>query len=142
MSDSTFHTTSQDLRKPESHASHAHGGNTAKDSNISAMKSIIDQNTDKKSQIDNVKANLPLPDQPPVASDWNSADQRAVNVGSGGLEGPISGESDSALRGPATASSSAREIGEETHRNTQPTGNVGRQAKDNLGDLPKDALAR
>ncbi|KAL2823109.1 hypothetical protein BJX63DRAFT_6833 [Aspergillus granulosus] len=142
MSDSTFHTTGQDLRKPESHASRAHGGNTAKASNISAMKSIIDQNTDKKAQIDNVKANLPLPDQPPVASDWNSADQRAVNVGSGGLERPVSGESNSALRGPATASSSVREIGEETHRNTQPTGDVGRQAKDNLGDLPKDALSR
>ncbi|KAL3445359.1 hypothetical protein BJX65DRAFT_281646 [Aspergillus insuetus] len=142
MSDSTFHTTSQDLRKPESRVSHAHDGKTPKDSNISAMKSIIDQNTDKKSQIDNVKANLPLPDQPPVASDWSSADQRNVNVGSGSLEGPISGESNSALRGPATASSSAREIGEETHRNTQPTGDVGRQGKDNLGDLPKDALAR
>ncbi|KAL4869759.1 hypothetical protein BDV12DRAFT_167168 [Aspergillus spectabilis] len=136
MSDSTFHTTSQDLRKPESHASHANKGNTPKDSNVSAMKSIIDQNTDKKSQIDNVKANLPLPDQPPVASDWNSADQRAVNVGSGRVEGPISGDNDSALRGPATASSSAREVGEETHRNTEPTSNVGR------GGLPTDARAR
>ncbi|KAL4779469.1 hypothetical protein BJX76DRAFT_340697 [Aspergillus varians] len=136
MSDSTFHTTTQDLRKPESHASHATKGNTAKDSNVSAMKSIIDQNTDKKSQIDNTKANLPLPDQPPTASDWNSADQRTVNVGSGGIEGPISGDNDSALRGPATASSSVREAGEETHRSTQPTGNVGR------GDLPKDARAR
>ncbi|KAL4879369.1 hypothetical protein BJY04DRAFT_193800 [Aspergillus karnatakaensis] len=136
MSDATFHTTSQDLRKPESHTSHANQGNTPKDSNVSAMKSIIDQNTDKKSQIENVKANLPLPDQPPVASDWNSADQRAVNVGSGGVEGPISGDNDSALRGPATASSSAREIGEETHRNTQPTSDVGR------GDLPTDARAR
>jgi hypothetical protein len=38
MSESTFHTTIQDLRKPESHVSHAHGGKTPKDSNISAMK--------------------------------------------------------------------------------------------------------
>ncbi|KAL4770295.1 hypothetical protein BDW60DRAFT_192927 [Aspergillus nidulans var. acristatus] len=136
MSDSTFHTTTQDIRKPESHASHAAKGNTPKDSNVSAMKSIIDQNTDKKADIEKTKANLPLPDQPPVASDWNSADQRAVNVGSGGIEGPVSGENNSALRGPATASSSAREVGEETHRNTQPTGNVGR------GNLPADAQAR
>ncbi|KAL4914063.1 hypothetical protein BDW62DRAFT_191333 [Aspergillus aurantiobrunneus] len=136
MSDSTFHTTAQDLRKPESHASHATKGNTPKDSNVSAMKSIIDQNTDKKADIENTKANLPLPDQPPAASDWNSADQRAVNVGSGGIEAPISGDSDSALRGPATASSSVREVGKETHRNTQPTENVGR------GDLPTDARAR
>ncbi|KAL4934154.1 uncharacterized protein BDV17DRAFT_285893 [Aspergillus undulatus] len=136
MSDSTFHTTTQDIRKPESHASHAGGGNTLKDSNVSAMKSVIDQNTDKKAQIENTKSNLPLPDQPPVASDWNTADQRTVNVGSGGVEAPISGDNDSALRGPATASSSVREDGSETKRNTQPTGNVGR------GDLPKDALAR
>ncbi|KKK13475.1 hypothetical protein P175DRAFT_0491498 [Aspergillus ochraceoroseus IBT 24754] len=142
MSDSTFHTTTQDLRKPESHASHAMHGQTPKNSNISAMKSIVDQNTDKKAQIESTKANLPLPEQPPVASDWNSADQRAVNVGSGRVEGPISGESNSALRGPATASSSVREVGEETHRLTQPTGKVGRQAKDNLSGLPKDALAR
>lgn len=100
------------------------------------MQSIIDQNTDKKSQIENVKSNLPLPDQPPVASDWNSADQRTVNVGSGGVEGPVSGELNSALRDPATASSSVREVGEETHRQTQPTGDVGR------GNLPKDARAR
>ncbi|CEL09526.1 hypothetical protein ASPCAL12661 [Aspergillus calidoustus] len=142
MSESTFHTTIQDLRKPESHVSHAHGGKTPKDSNISAMKSIIDQNTDKQSEIDKAKANLPLPEEPPVASDWNSADQRAVNVGSGRLEGPVSGENNSALRGPATASSSARESGEETHRITQPTGDVGRQGHDHLRDLPKDALAR
>ncbi|KAL2821268.1 hypothetical protein BDW59DRAFT_164299 [Aspergillus cavernicola] len=138
MSDSTFHTTAQDLHKPESHASHATKGNTAKDSNVSAMKSIIDQNTDKKSEIDNTKSNLPLPEQPPVASDWNSADQRTVNVGSGGL----SGDANSALRDPATASSSVREDGTQTHKLTEPTGNVGRQAKDNLGGLPKDALAR
>ncbi|KAI9368669.1 hypothetical protein BJX61DRAFT_537067 [Aspergillus egyptiacus] len=142
MSDATFHTTAQDLRKPESHASHAKQGNTPKESNISAMKSIVDQNTDKTAQIEQTKSNLPLPEQPPVASDWNSADQRAVNVGSGGREGPISGESNSALRDPATASSSAREVGEETHRQTQPMSNVGRQAKDNLEGLPKDATAR
>ncbi|RDW89893.1 uncharacterized protein DSM5745_01668 [Aspergillus mulundensis] len=136
MSDSTFHTTTQDIRKPESHASHAAKGNTPKDSNVSAMKSIIDQNTDKKADIESTKANLPLPDQPPVASDWNSADQRTVNVGSGRFEAPISGDNNSALRGPATASSSVREDGSETHRNTQPTSNVGR------GNLPADAQAR
>jgi hypothetical protein len=31
------------------------------------------------------QSNLPLPEQPPVASDWNSADERNVNVGSGRL---------------------------------------------------------
>ncbi|KAL3479788.1 hypothetical protein BJX99DRAFT_221785 [Aspergillus californicus] len=142
MSDSTFHTTAQDLRKPESHASHATKGNTAKDSNVSAMKSIIDQNTDKQADIENTRSNLPLPEQPPVASDWNSSDQRTVNVGSGRFEGSQSGEADTALREPATASSSVREDGSQTHRLTQPMANVGRQGKEGLSDLPKDALAR
>ncbi|RHZ54450.1 uncharacterized protein CDV56_102557 [Aspergillus thermomutatus] len=142
MSSETFYKTQQDLRKPESHASHAGGGNTLPNSNISAMKSIVDQNTDKAKTIEERKANLPLPEQPPVASDWQSADQRAVNVGSGGLEGPVSGESNSALRGPATAESSARKSAEELHKETQPTGKVGRQATEGLSDIPGDAKAR
>ncbi|EAW07474.1 uncharacterized protein ACLA_021880 [Aspergillus clavatus NRRL 1] len=142
MSEQTFHTTAQDIRKAESHASHARSGNTPKDSNISAMKSIIDQNTDKAKEIEERKANLPLPDQPPVASDWQSADQRTVNVGSGRFEAPVSGEGNSALRGPATAGSSVRISGDELHKETQPTGKVGRQAVEGLSDLPKDALAR
>ncbi|KAB8237369.1 hypothetical protein ETB97_001590 [Aspergillus alliaceus] len=142
MSEQTFHTTTQDIRKPESKISQAHQGNPPKDSDVSAMKSVLSDNANKKEQIDKAKSNLPLPDQPPVASDWSSADQRTVNVGSGGLEGPISGEANSALREPATAGSSVREDGAELHKNTQPTGNVGRQAAENLSGLPKDALAR
>ncbi|KAB8073186.1 hypothetical protein BDV29DRAFT_176023 [Aspergillus leporis] len=142
MADQTFHTTTQDIRKPESKVSQAHGGNIPKDSDVSAMKSVLSENTNKKEQIDQTKANLPLPEQPPVASDWSSADQRTVNVGSGGREGPISGEFNSSLREPATAGSSVREDGSQLHKNTQPTDKVGRQAVDNLSDLPKDALAR
>ncbi|PYH99686.1 hypothetical protein BO71DRAFT_479366 [Aspergillus ellipticus CBS 707.79] len=143
MSDQTFHTTTQDLRKAESHASHAGAGNTPKNSNISAMKSIVDQNNaDKSSKIENTKSNLPLPEQPPVASDWNSADQRTVNVGSGRFEAPVSGENNSALRGPATASSSVRIDGNEYHVNTEPLSKVGRQGKDNLDGLPRDAIYR
>lgn len=37
----------------------------------------------KAEQIDRVKANLPLPDDPPGASDLNSLDERTVNVGTG-----------------------------------------------------------
>ncbi|OGM48479.1 hypothetical protein ABOM_002451 [Aspergillus bombycis] len=142
MSDQTFHTTTQDIRKPESKISQAHQGNTPKNSDVSAMKSFLSENIDKKQQIEQTKSNLPLPDQPPVASDWNSLDQRTVNVGSGRHEGPVSGEGNSALREPATASSSVRQDGAELHKQTQPLGNVGRQGKDNLSDLPKDALAR
>jgi hypothetical protein len=38
MADQTFHTTTQDIRKPESKVSQAHGGNIPKDSDVSAMK--------------------------------------------------------------------------------------------------------
>ncbi|KAJ5676910.1 uncharacterized protein N7477_002543 [Penicillium maclennaniae] len=142
MSASTFHTTRQELRKDESRVSKQHGGQTPADSDVSIMKSIVDQNTNKPEQIEKTKANLPLPEDPPVASDWNSADQRTVNVGSGRLEEPISGDNDSALRGPATASSSARVNGEELHVPTAPSGNVGRQGKEGLDHLPSDAKSR
>lgn len=60
----------------------------------------------KADKIDEVKANLPLPEQPPVASDWQSADARTVNVGSGrsGAEANIGTGpgAESGLRGPAT----------------------------------------
>ncbi|KAI9035389.1 uncharacterized protein KD926_003689 [Aspergillus affinis] len=142
MSSNTFHTTTEDLRKAESKLSNAHGGNPPKDSDVSAMKSVLENNTNKQAEIDQVKANLPLPEQPPKPSDWNSADQRTVNVGSGRTEAPVSFEGNSALREPATAGSSVRENGDEWHHNTAPLSNVGRQAKDNLDGLPRDALAR
>lgn len=108
----------------------------------SEPQSVIDKNNDKPKQIDETKANLPLPEQPPSASDWNSADQRTVNVGSGGVEAPISGEGDSALREPATSASSARMDGAELHKNTAPGKGVGRQGAEGLDNLPSDATAR
>ncbi|OQE15483.1 hypothetical protein PENSTE_c028G06508 [Penicillium steckii] len=123
MSDATYHTTRQDLRKEETRTAQQHGGKIPADSDVSQMKSIIDQNTDKSKEIDQTKSNLPLPEDPPVASDWNSADQRTVNVGSGRFEGPTSLASDGgddALRGPATASSSVRVSGDQLHKNTKP----------------------
>ncbi|KAJ5682540.1 hypothetical protein N7462_005705 [Penicillium macrosclerotiorum] len=139
MSEQTFHATRQDLRKAESRAAQQHGGSNPADSDVSIMKSIIDQNTDKTKQIDETKANLPLPNQPPVASDWNSLDQRTVNVGSGGVDGPINAEMDTGLRGPATAGSSVRIDGAELHRPTAPGKNVGRQGVEGLDHLPSDA---
>ncbi|KAJ6026307.1 uncharacterized protein N7446_012786 [Penicillium canescens] len=89
MSEATFHTTRQEIRKPESKVSRSHDGKTPADSDVSKMKSIIDQNTDKPAEIENTKANLPLPNQPPAASDWNSLDQRTTAVGSGRFELPL-----------------------------------------------------
>ncbi|KAJ9294367.1 hypothetical protein DTO271G3_6942 [Paecilomyces variotii] len=142
MTDSTFHVTKEDIRKPESKLSGHHHGKTPADSSVSEMKSVIDKNTDKAKEIDERKANLPLPDQPPTASDWQSADGKITGTGSGQFESPVSGENNSALRGPATAGSSARVDGEEFKKETQPGSGVGRQAKDQLDDLPKDAQAR
>ena len=102
---------------------------------------MVNENTDKSKQIDEVQSNLPLPEQPPVASDWQSFDERNVNIGPGGLEEPLSDEySNSALRGAATTSSSVRTSGEEWHKITEPLSNVGRQGKDDLDSLPRDAL--
>ncbi|KLU86550.1 hypothetical protein MAPG_05562 [Magnaporthiopsis poae ATCC 64411] len=83
----------------------------------------------KQDQINRRQANLPLPEQPPVASDWQSADARNVNVGSGKVESDIStGDAASTgLREPATVSSEADMSG------------IGRQGKDNLKETPKDA---
>lgn len=87
----------------------------------------------KADKIEQVKANLPLPEQPPTASDWQSADARNVNVGSGRLESDVStgAGATAGLREPATKSSEGVDMS-----------GIGRQGKDNLGDIPKDAKAR
>ncbi|GME57908.1 hypothetical protein GTA08_BOTSDO01624 [Neofusicoccum parvum] len=78
--------------------------------------------------VDERQANLPLPDQPPTSSDWQSADARTVNVGSGGVSSDIShGSGATNLHSPAVG-------GEDI--------TVGRTAKDGLGGLPSDAVAR
>ncbi|MCJ1410019.1 hypothetical protein MMC19_004104 [Ptychographa xylographoides] len=91
--------------------------------------------------IEERRSNLPLPEDPPVASDWNSADASKVNVGSGGVQSDISygGGSDS-LRGPATAESSVRTDGEEYKTNTSaPNAGMARQGVDGTEGLPEDA---
>ncbi len=77
------------------------------------------------------RQNLPLPDQPPVASDWQSADATKVNVGSGRVQGDVSTGAGSAagLREPASA-------------DDVDLSEVGRQGKDDLETPPKDARAR
>jgi hypothetical protein len=96
-------------------------------------------NTESKAErIDRVKGNLPLPEDPPVASDWNSADARNVNVGSGGVSSDVStGDgATTGLREPASQGSGVREEG------GADLSGVGRQGKDGLEGLPKDAKAK
>lgn len=163
MTEETFHRVKEDIRKPESRLSGFHRGMTPANSDVSALKvssvmdgamayrsvpnlisfqSIIDKNTDKGKEIDERKANLPLPDQPPVPSDWQSRNKEPVDGGSGRVEGPVSGENNSALRYPCTVASSARLDGDEWLKETQPGPGVGRQGHDNLDSLPRDARER
>lgn len=82
---------------------------------------------------------MPLPDQPPQPSDWQSADARNVNVGSGQVSADISGglQGSSGLGGgPATGPSDVRVDSDEFGVNTTGSG-VGRLG----GPIPSDAVA-
>lgn len=97
-----------------------------------------ESNKSKAELIEERKAALPLPEDPPVASDWNSADGRTTNVGSGGVQSDVSygNGSDAGLRGPATADSSVRIDGKTQGTNTAPSEGVGMQGKGNrAGDV-------
>lgn len=85
----------------------------------------------KQDDIEQTRQNLPLPDQPPVASDWQSADATKVNVGSGAQSSDVStgAGADSGLREPASKKEGVDLSG------------VGRQGKDGLEGPPKDAKA-
>ncbi len=87
----------------------------------------------KADKIEQVKVNLPLPDQPPIASDWQSADARNVNASSGGVLSDVyTGDASSAgLREPAKKSSEATNMSE-----------IGRQGKDGLEGPPKDVASK
>ena len=94
-----------------------------------------DENKSKAEIIAERQANLPLPEQPPVASDWNSADASTVNVASGSRSDAHSHGLD-ALRGPATGDSGVRSADSDL------TSGVGREGKDGLGGIPNDAVTR
>lgn len=94
-----------------------------------------------KSKADVIKerqAGLPLPDQPPVKSDFNSSDASTVNVGSGGVSDTFSVGRDS-FREPATGDSAVRTDPSVPHSNTLGQG-VGREGIE--GGIPNDAVAR
>lgn len=83
-----------------------------------------DSNISKEELIKQRQANLPLPEDPPTASDFNSADMRTTAVGSGGVSADFTqGKGD--LRSPAT---------------TDSVDGTGRQAPG--GGLPNDAVTR
>ncbi|KAA8651756.1 uncharacterized protein ATNIH1004_000652 [Aspergillus tanneri] len=124
MSANNFHTTIQDLRKEESKLAQAHVGKPRKESDISAMKPVISESTNKQAEIDRAKATLHLPIQLPTPSDWS-------------FRRPYNRQWNLRLQQPVSGSWEMNE-----NQNTEPFGNFGRQGKDNLGRLPKDALTR
>ncbi|KAK5170440.1 uncharacterized protein LTR77_005028 [Saxophila tyrrhenica] len=138
--DETYQLTKEDVRKPESKESNVHGGNVPAGSEAAAMQSIVDKADQNKPQVINERqANLPLPDQPPGKSDFNSADTRTVNVGSGGQPTGNFSYGNDALRDPATGDSAVR--ANPVSGNVQGQG-VGREGASGLGGIPNDAVAR
>ena len=51
MSDSTFHMTKEDVRKPESKASQSNSGNVPAASDAAQAQSIVDSNTQSKADL-------------------------------------------------------------------------------------------
>lgn len=96
-------------------------------------QSIVDQANQNKGDVINERvAGLPKPEQPPVQSDFNSADASTVNVGSGGVSG---GDQS----GPWTGHSSVRVDGEANKVNTDPHGGA---RSGQVGGIPNDAVTR
>ena len=95
---------------------------------VSSQQGYANTTTDMKGNaqaVNEAQSNLPLPDQPPVASDFNSSDASTVNVGSGRTEASHSAGG-GAIRDPAVGAG----------------GVSGREAKDGLGGIPNDAVSR
>lgn len=94
--------------------------------------------------IEERRANLPLPEEPPVQSDWNSANEKTVNVGSGrdaaGAD-PSVGGGEGSLREPVTGMSDVRADRNVTGTHTAGS-EVGRSAVDGLKGIPNDAVTR
>lgn len=86
-------------------------------------------NQSNQSRAEQNRANLPLPEDPPVKSDFNSMDKSTVNVGSGRVEshagtGPHSTTGQQAMN---------------TKQAQADMSKIGREGKENLDGPPKDA---
>ncbi len=94
----------------------------------------------KEEIIEERKSNLPLPEQPPKEPDWNSADSRTVNVGSGRMENSTTYGAQSIAADPLREPTADNIIDSEEWKSPTDETNVGRQAKDNLPAIPNDAV--
>lgn len=89
----------------------------------------------KQDKIDRVQANLELPEDPPTASDWNSADA-SINVSK--HDGTALPDIDAASNNPLNDQGNGKPSGARV-AGGEDLSKVGREAKDNLGGLPSDA---
>ncbi|KAL2019698.1 hypothetical protein VTK56DRAFT_9235 [Thermocarpiscus australiensis] len=85
----------------------------------------------KADKIEQTKANLPLPDQPPTASDWQSADARTSEGGAISSDVSTGAGTTAGLREPASKDTNEVDMS-----------GIGRQGKEGLEDPPKDARRR
>lgn len=109
---------------------------------LTPPQSILDKSSkDKADIIAERQANLPLPDDPPGPSDFNSADARNVNISSSDVATGDLSTSDGALREPATGDSAFRADADDLKTNVQGA-RAGREGADNLGGLPNDAVSQ
>ncbi|KAI9722200.1 MAG: hypothetical protein M1828_004883 [Chrysothrix sp. TS-e1954] len=94
------------------------------------------------------QSNLPLPDEPPVTSDFKTNDTSSMNVGSGGsnvnadtARATQSKDGSSGIYNSASTDSSARTDGVSFGTETTNLQNVGRQAVEGRDKLPSDVVA-
>ncbi|KAF2858446.1 hypothetical protein K470DRAFT_289534 [Piedraia hortae CBS 480.64] len=83
--------TKEDVRRLEHEESirHRHGEVPA-NSTAAAMQSYVDKQAQGKEElIEERRANLPLPENPPTASTFNTGDASSVAVGSGTTSGHV-----------------------------------------------------
>lgn len=101
---------------------------------------LVLQPQSKADKIEEVRSNLPLPEDPPAKSDFHTHDTSAHDVGSGGdnAQNPeISSSTGLGSSGPATGDSDVRSSATVYNENTAGS-EVGRSQG---GKLPSDAVA-
>lgn len=85
----------------------------------------------KAEKIEQVRSNLPLPEQPPVPSDFNSMDTKTTAVGSGRFSSDVS-----------TGAGSTAGLREPASKKDVDMSGIGRQGKEGLESTPKDARSK
>ncbi|KAF8417850.1 hypothetical protein EV426DRAFT_352878 [Tirmania nivea] len=125
MASNSYHLTKEDVRKFESRTSRMHkNGSIPKGSTAAALQSIVDSRSPGPPHIEEVKATLPLPEDPHAAAPdlpfvEKSYDIRKTGVGVGGSVEEDPHVID--MRDPVVKESNVRIDPEEWHKEVYPT---------------------